>query len=116
MKYFACFKEGVLETFWEREDEFTHPDHVDPSQVRELTQEQHENRTFLTCTGEKVEFLSNYAEYKANAYKKLRRLKYKEIEDEAFEALIESKLGNDTKWNAYLLKRNQIKLDYPKPT
>lgn len=49
-------------------------------------------------------------------YAKKRAEEYRKIDEMRIEAMVEREEGDSTKWNAYIALRNQIKLDYPKPS
>lgn len=44
-----------------------------------------------------------------------RRTAYAVIDNELMEALVEKELGDATKWDAYIVKRDAIKVAHPKP-
>lgn len=43
-----------------------------------------------------------------------RKIKYRLLDDERIEAMVEKLEGSDVKWNAYMIKRNAIKAAHPK--
>ena len=43
-----------------------------------------------------------------------RKEEYQKIDSLLMEALVEKELGDSTKWNEYIILRNQIKMDNPK--
>jgi len=59
------------------------------------------------------EDLSLNAEYVANQALQARKTEYAKIDDLLKEALVERELGDSTKFDAYLILRNEIKLNNP---
>ena len=51
----------------------------------------------------------------ATDYIKNREEEYKKIDGELMEALVEKESGDSTKFDAYMIKRNEIKTNNPKP-
>jgi len=54
------------------------------------------------------------SERSANAYIEARKQEYAQIDSELMEALVEKEQGDDSKYLAYLIKREEIKTKHPK--
>lgn len=58
---------------------------------------------------------TKYDESQLDIYIKHRESEYTKIDGLLKEALVEDKLGDSTKWDEYVLLRQVIKIQYPKP-
>lgn len=54
MKYFVTFKNEKVNCSWERETENEHPSYIKKEDIVELTQEQYDNRNYLSLSNKKI--------------------------------------------------------------
>lgn len=56
MRYFVIFKDDLVSTHWEREDDISHPNYIPKDEIYEVTEEQYRNTRNLILNLGVVEY------------------------------------------------------------